>query len=493
MPPGSSTRRTATSWRPTLEAEDLLERSDLDGLDADDAIPDLEDMAYWDGVRCGVVSVLESDAELHLPSGRSVAVSRRIAPVWLADGTPLFLVQVRDRSARAPHRGRARDRAGRVARHARGDGRRHPRHRPERPHPRVQPPLRAHVVAARRRAARGRRPRRARVGAHERDGCRRLRPPAGGRLRAHAVRGGRRDRAGQWRGHRAPCAAAVEPRPARSAACSRSARPTRTARARRASRATAASTSSRTCPTAPASWPTLEDALRSSRAERRLRRAVHRVQPRRPVRRGRRQRRRRAATVRAGRPCSRRDAPAPLLRAPGRQPIRRDDRLRQRGRRRGRGAPADRIAGARRRRAGGHRHRHVIRASGCRPTRSCATSRSRCTARTQANRSSFAVHKFGFDVVAAQARPRRGRPAARGRGGPVPPGRAAALRHAHRPGRRAGGGTCAGATASSARWPPASSWASPRSVAWSARSTTGCWSMACCSNAAGARPAIRCA
>ena len=80
------------------EAEELLERKDLEGLDADDAIPDLEDMAYWDGVRCGVVCVLESDAELHLPGGRSVAVSRRIAPVWLADGTQLFLVHVRDRS-----------------------------------------------------------------------------------------------------------------------------------------------------------------------------------------------------------------------------------------------------------------------------------------------------------------------------------------------------------------------------------------------------------
>ncbi len=80
------------------EAEDLLERRDLEGLDAEDALPDLEDLAYWDGVRCGVVSILESDSELHLSQGRSVAVSRRIAPVWLADGTPLFLVQVRDRS-----------------------------------------------------------------------------------------------------------------------------------------------------------------------------------------------------------------------------------------------------------------------------------------------------------------------------------------------------------------------------------------------------------
>ena len=81
-----------------VEAEELLERKDLEGLDADDAIPALEDMAYWDGVRCGVVCVLESDAELTLTGGRTCAVSRRIAPVWLADGTALFLVQVRDRS-----------------------------------------------------------------------------------------------------------------------------------------------------------------------------------------------------------------------------------------------------------------------------------------------------------------------------------------------------------------------------------------------------------
>src|SRR5471032_2352424 len=66
-----------------VEAEELLERGDLEGLDADDAIADLEDMAYWDGVRCGIVSVLDSDDELHLTSGRTCAVSRRIAPVWL--------------------------------------------------------------------------------------------------------------------------------------------------------------------------------------------------------------------------------------------------------------------------------------------------------------------------------------------------------------------------------------------------------------------------
>jgi len=81
-----------------VEAEELLQRKDFEGLDAEDAIADLEDMAYWDGVRCGVVAVLDSDAELSLPNGRTCAVSRRISPLWLADGTALFLVQVRDRS-----------------------------------------------------------------------------------------------------------------------------------------------------------------------------------------------------------------------------------------------------------------------------------------------------------------------------------------------------------------------------------------------------------
>ena len=80
------------------EAAELLEREDLEGLDAEDAIDALEDMAYWDGVRCGAVTPLESDAELQLPGGRTRAVARRIAPLWLADGTALFLVTVRDRS-----------------------------------------------------------------------------------------------------------------------------------------------------------------------------------------------------------------------------------------------------------------------------------------------------------------------------------------------------------------------------------------------------------
>jgi diguanylate cyclase (GGDEF)-like protein len=81
-----------------LEAEELLGRADLEGQDAEDVLPGLEDLAYWDGVRCGSVGMLETDTELHLPGGRTLAVVRRVAPLWLADGTPLLLVQVRDRT-----------------------------------------------------------------------------------------------------------------------------------------------------------------------------------------------------------------------------------------------------------------------------------------------------------------------------------------------------------------------------------------------------------
>ena len=76
----------------------LLGGGALEGLDADEVLANLEDMAYWDAVRAGSVELLESDTELLQPNGEVRAVSRRIAPMWLADGTPLFLVQVRDRS-----------------------------------------------------------------------------------------------------------------------------------------------------------------------------------------------------------------------------------------------------------------------------------------------------------------------------------------------------------------------------------------------------------
>ncbi len=80
------------------EAEKLIGKGELEGLDAADVIANLEDIAYWDGVRCGSVGVLDSETLLHLPDGRACAVARRVAPLWLADGSALFLVQVRDRS-----------------------------------------------------------------------------------------------------------------------------------------------------------------------------------------------------------------------------------------------------------------------------------------------------------------------------------------------------------------------------------------------------------
>ena len=111
----------------------------------------------------------------------------------------------------------------------------------------------------------------------------------------------------------------------------------------------------------------------------------------------------------------------------------------------------------------------------------------------QASRSSFALHKFGFEGWQRKRdRVEAGllRAAAEG---PLPARRPAPLRHPHRPGRVRWKCICAGATANSARSPPASSWASPRSAAWSAPSTTGCSSTDCCCSAAGARPATRCA
>jgi len=70
----------------------------LEGLDADDVLANLEDMAFWQSVRAGGPTLLESDTELLVPGGPPRAVARRIAPLSLADGTELFLVTVRDRS-----------------------------------------------------------------------------------------------------------------------------------------------------------------------------------------------------------------------------------------------------------------------------------------------------------------------------------------------------------------------------------------------------------
>jgi hypothetical protein len=65
------------------EAGHLLERRDLAGLDAEAAIPSLEDMAYWDGVRNGAVDVLDSETEIALSDGRlSAASSWSARPRW---------------------------------------------------------------------------------------------------------------------------------------------------------------------------------------------------------------------------------------------------------------------------------------------------------------------------------------------------------------------------------------------------------------------------
>lgn len=79
-------------------AVDLLGGVALEGLDAEEVLANLEDLAYWADVRSGGSGVLESDTELLLPGGGTRAVARRIAPLRLADGTALYLVQVRDRS-----------------------------------------------------------------------------------------------------------------------------------------------------------------------------------------------------------------------------------------------------------------------------------------------------------------------------------------------------------------------------------------------------------
>ena len=307
MPRGSSTPRTATSWRPTPRPRSCSNARTSRAWTPTTRSPTLEDLAYWDGVRCGVVSVLESDCRA-APARRaqrapSRAASRRSG--W-PTARPLFLVQVRDRSRE--HRIEVERETAlaelRATLEATADAilvtDLHGRIRA------FNRRFAAHVGAARRRAARRRRPRRARVGAHERDGRRRLRPPAGGGLRAHAGRGARPDRAGQRRASSSATRSRSGATAGRSAACSRSARrnPHRTGAPREPGNDGIDQLTH--LPNRTGFLLTLEDALRSGRAERRLRRAVHRVQPRRAVRRGRRQRRRRAPALRA---CRRRRCP----------------------------------------------------------------------------------------------------------------------------------------------------------------------------------------
>jgi EAL domain-containing protein (putative c-di-GMP-specific phosphodiesterase class I)/GGDEF domain-containing protein/PAS domain-containing protein len=79
-------------------AVELLGGGALEGLDAEDVLASLEDLAFWEGVRGGGAGLLETDTELLQPGGGTRAVARRIAPMRLADGSAAFLVQVRDRS-----------------------------------------------------------------------------------------------------------------------------------------------------------------------------------------------------------------------------------------------------------------------------------------------------------------------------------------------------------------------------------------------------------
>jgi diguanylate cyclase (GGDEF)-like protein len=79
-------------------AEALVGHGPLAGLDADGLLDTLEDHAFWDAARCGQARLLESECTLYGADGSARHVARRIAPLRLADGTALFLVQVRDRS-----------------------------------------------------------------------------------------------------------------------------------------------------------------------------------------------------------------------------------------------------------------------------------------------------------------------------------------------------------------------------------------------------------
>jgi PAS domain-containing protein len=81
-----------------VAAEILLGRGPLEDLDGHELLESIEDRAWWEAAGTGHAQVLESDCTLYLPGGHARAVTRRIAPLTLADGTALFLVQVRDRS-----------------------------------------------------------------------------------------------------------------------------------------------------------------------------------------------------------------------------------------------------------------------------------------------------------------------------------------------------------------------------------------------------------
>jgi EAL domain-containing protein (putative c-di-GMP-specific phosphodiesterase class I)/GGDEF domain-containing protein/PAS domain-containing protein len=76
----------------------LLARDTLVGLEAEELLDTIEDLAFWEAASNGRTEVLESDCTLYPEDGRICHVARRIAPLPLAQGAPLFLVQLRDRT-----------------------------------------------------------------------------------------------------------------------------------------------------------------------------------------------------------------------------------------------------------------------------------------------------------------------------------------------------------------------------------------------------------
>jgi PAS domain-containing protein len=81
-----------------VAAEILLGRGPLEDVEAHELLDSIEDRAWWAGASIELAQVLESDSTLYRPGGPARAITRRIAPLILAEGTTLFLVQVRDRT-----------------------------------------------------------------------------------------------------------------------------------------------------------------------------------------------------------------------------------------------------------------------------------------------------------------------------------------------------------------------------------------------------------
>ena len=110
-----------------------------------------EDLAYWDDAAAGGAERLLSDTVVCTADGRTVHVERSIVPLAAmpaggAAAPTHCVVSLLDRSAQQQAEDATRGTAGRTAGHAGVHRRRHPGHRPERPHARLQPPLRADLA-----------------------------------------------------------------------------------------------------------------------------------------------------------------------------------------------------------------------------------------------------------------------------------------------------------------------------------------------------------